>query len=161
MPLLSELAALESAGLIRLSQVEPDLEYFFRHALVQEAAYASLLIEDRKRLHLHIGQAIERLYPGRTAEFSPLLSHHFLQAENFKKALKYSKLAAEKALQMHSNQEAIIHFSNAIYAAENLPDSSHLDRTRAMLFTMLGSAYIATRGEGSRHPITADNRRVA
>ena len=63
MTLSDRLNTLESAGLIRLAQLEPDLEYLFRHALVQDAAYASLLTSDQKQLHLAVGTAVEHLYP--------------------------------------------------------------------------------------------------
>jgi predicted ATPase len=55
MTVISQLGRLETSGLIRLAQVEPDLEYLFRHSLVQEAAYHSLLAADQKRLHLAVG----------------------------------------------------------------------------------------------------------
>ena len=56
MTLFSDLGTLETAGLIRVAKVEPDLEYLFRHALVQDTAYASLLESDRKRLHLAVAR---------------------------------------------------------------------------------------------------------
>ncbi len=65
MSLFNDLSTLESAGLIRVSKMEPDLEYNFLHTLVQDAAYASLLESDRKRLHLAVADAIESLYPDR------------------------------------------------------------------------------------------------
>jgi predicted ATPase len=109
MTLEHSLTNLETSGIIRLAQMEPELEYLFRHALVQEVTYESMLRGDRRRLHLTIGETIERLFPERLDEFAPLLSHHFLQSENYDKALKYSLLAAEKAIQQYANEEAIIH----------------------------------------------------
>ena len=55
MTIISQLNALEMSGLIRLVQAQPELEYLFRHALVQDTAYGSLLKQDRKRLHLAVG----------------------------------------------------------------------------------------------------------
>jgi predicted ATPase len=57
MSLLNSLGALEVDGIIRVAQVEPDLEYLFHHALLLDAAYATLLESDRKRLHLLVGEA--------------------------------------------------------------------------------------------------------
>jgi predicted ATPase len=54
----AHLTALETSGLIRRLQVQPEIEYLFRHALVQEATYASLLRQDRKQLHRSVGEAI-------------------------------------------------------------------------------------------------------
>jgi len=59
MTVISQLSKLESAGLIRLVQYEPELEYLFRHALVQDAAYGTLLTSDRKRLHQPLGAGVE------------------------------------------------------------------------------------------------------
>ncbi len=58
MSLRTRLSALEASGLIRLAQVEPEIEYLFRHALVQDAAYASLLKADRRILHRTVGEAL-------------------------------------------------------------------------------------------------------
>ena len=72
-----QLATLESAHLIRTAQLQPELEYVFRHALVQEAAYESLLRNNRRMLHLTIGEVLEQLYPDRLDEFAPVLGNHF------------------------------------------------------------------------------------
>ena len=63
--LISHLSQLESAGLVRLTHVSPELNYRFRNVLVQDAAYASLLASDRQRLHLAVGEALEWSYPER------------------------------------------------------------------------------------------------
>src|SRR5258707_858405 len=80
---------LDAADLIRLSQVEPNLEYLFRHALVQDAAYESLLKSDRQRLHLVVGQILEKVYPERLDELAPVLGHHFYEAGSRSEAQKY------------------------------------------------------------------------
>ena len=68
MTLLRQLNKLESAGLVSIAQIEPDLEYLFRHALVREAAYSSLLSVDAKELHLAVGEAREQVYPDKIDE---------------------------------------------------------------------------------------------
>ena len=62
--LRAQLAHLESGGLVVLARLQPELEYLFRHALVQNAAYASLVKADRRMLHQAAGEALERLAPG-------------------------------------------------------------------------------------------------
>ena len=74
------LTHLESSGLIRLAQALPELEYLFRHALVQEAAYGSILKKDRKQLHLAVGEALERAYADRADELHGLLAYHYSRA---------------------------------------------------------------------------------
>lgn len=106
MTLLADLGALESAGLIRLAQLEPELEYLFRHALVQEAAYASLLESDRRRLHRSVGSAVEQIYADRLGEHAGMLAYHFERAADRARALRYGKLAAERALAGYANCEA-------------------------------------------------------
>ena len=82
MTIKQHLTLLESNGLLRLAETQPELEYLFRHALIQDAAYRSLLREDRKKLHLKIGETIEQTYPDQVAssEIAPVLAHHFAKA---------------------------------------------------------------------------------
>ena len=81
MPLLTQLNTLESSGLIRLAAVQPELEYLFRHALVQDAAYSSLLKNDRRHLHKSVGEALEALYPQQRDELAATLALHFEKAD--------------------------------------------------------------------------------
>ena len=94
------------SGLVNLQGLEfiyekslfPDLEYIFRHALVQEVAYNSLLINRRKEIHEKIGRAIESLYPQRLEEFCEMLAYHYSKSGNLSKAYEYLKASAEKAV---------------------------------------------------------------
>src|SRR6266852_3773003 len=89
MALIQQLATLEHADLIRLAQSQPELAYLFRHALVQEAAYQTLVKQDRRHLHRIVGETLEHAYPERLDELSPLLAHHFYEAGDHARALKY------------------------------------------------------------------------
>ena len=62
MTVTTHLTTLEASGLVRLAQTQPELEYLFRHALLQDAAYGSLVRSDRRALHLAVAEAMERLY---------------------------------------------------------------------------------------------------
>jgi serine phosphatase RsbU (regulator of sigma subunit) len=114
MSLSDHLTNLESAGLIRLAQLEPDLEYLFRHALVQDAAYASLLTADQKQLHLAVGVALEELYPDQLEKHAAMLARHFARAGEDRQAHKYFILAGEASLSTYANQEAEAHFRRAL-----------------------------------------------
>lgn len=105
---------LEATGLVRMAQLEPDLEYLFRHALVQEAAYSSVLRTDRKALHALVGKTLEGLYADRASEFSAILGHHFAEAGENEKAIQYLKLAGENAARQYALNEALGHFSRAL-----------------------------------------------
>jgi serine phosphatase RsbU (regulator of sigma subunit) len=134
MTLFSDLGTLESAGLIRVAKVEPDLEYHFLHSLVQDAAYASLLDGDRKRLHQAVGDAIETLYPDRKKELSALLGYHFQEAGQDERALSYFLLAGDEALAAYANQEAEFQYHRAL----KLACCSHSEIAR--LYSGLGEA---------------------
>jgi len=133
------LTQLEAAGLIRLVQTHPELEFMFRHALVQEAAYNSLLLEDRKRLHLQVGEALESTYPDQLAslELAPVLADHFAKAEDNQRAQKYFTLAGDAAVAVYANSEAVNHYTHALEMARHAEASSE-DLT--YIYTHLGRA---------------------
>lgn len=108
-----ELDTLEAKGLIRLAAVQPELEYLFRHALVQDAAYGSLLKQERRGLHARVGQALEELYPDRRAELAAVLAMHFEQAGEVEKAIDYHVAAGNYALQRNALREAHDAFDHA------------------------------------------------
>lgn len=116
---MGTLNSLESAGLIRIAQIQPDLEYLFRHSLVQDAAYASILHSDRIRLHRMVGETIEKLYPEKlkSRELAPRLAVHFSVAGDDDRALKYYQLAGQAALDSYANQEAEGYFRQALLLA--------------------------------------------
>ena len=106
------LTHLEAVGLIRLVKTHPELEFMFRHALIQEAAYNSLLLEDRKKLHRQVGEAIEQTYPDQVAsrELAPVLADHFAKAEDDQRALKYFTMAGDANAAVYANAEAVENF---------------------------------------------------
>lgn len=114
MSLATHLARLEASGLIRPAAVEPELEYIFRHALVQEAAYASVLRADRRILHRAVGEALEQLYAERREELSGVLAHHFAAAGERDKAVQYHRLAAQQAEARYAYEEALQHLRAAL-----------------------------------------------
>ena len=126
MTLLGHLYTLESAGLVGIAQLEPDLEYLFRHALVREAAYTSILSVDQKKLHMAVGEAIELLYPDRLDDYAAILSLHFGEAGDKQKSLLYCTLAGEAALASFANQEAENHFRCALGLATDQPERADL-----------------------------------
>ena len=134
--LAQHLAQLESSGLIRLEQVEPELEYSFRHELLREAAYGSMLKSELAEWHRAVGMALEALYPGRLAssELAPMLAHHFLEAGDQERALKYLTRAGDAELASFANVEAEQHYQRAL----ELPAS---EPGRVELLSGLGLAY--------------------
>ena len=100
------LDTLEARGLIRLATAQPELEYLFRHALLQDTAYESLLKQERKQLHQVVGQALEELYPDRVGEMAAVLARHFEQAGDTDKAVDYLTSAAKFAIDRNAITEA-------------------------------------------------------
>jgi tetratricopeptide (TPR) repeat protein len=113
-----QLTTLESADLVRLAQRKPALEYLFRHALIQDAAYQSLLKADRRTLHQLVGETLEQLYPKRLGELAPLLAQHFVAAGDDERALKYFTQAGDEAMRVYANAEAILHYTHALNLAK-------------------------------------------
>ena len=104
---------LEAKGLIRLASIRPELEYLFRHGLVQDAAYGSLLKQERRELHGRVGEALEELYPERPGELARVLAMHFEQAGETEKAIDYYAAGANHALGQYAIQEAFAAFDRA------------------------------------------------
>src|SRR5215218_7804637 len=109
----TQLETLTSKGLVRLVAERPELEYLFRHALVQDAAYGSLLKQERRELHGRVGEALEQLYPDRVGELAPVLAMHFEQAGETEKAIDYFAAGAQHALEQNALQEAFGAFDRA------------------------------------------------
>nr|MBI2904890.1 AAA family ATPase [Chloroflexota bacterium] len=112
-----QLPLLESSGFIHPEITVPELEYLFRHALMQEAAYNSLVKQDRKDLHRRVGQALERTYPERTGELASLLGRHFLLGGDNARALNYFTQAGDSAFAAYANAEAVMHYGQSIELA--------------------------------------------
>lgn len=125
-----DLGRLEAGGLIQIAALQPELEYLFRHALVQEAAYASLLKQDRRALHRAAAEAILAQHPERERELASVLALHFELAGENARAADYLVMAGDHALERFANREAIGFFSRAA----GLADGSQAElRLRAAL----------------------------
>jgi len=108
---LDDLQAIE---LIREKQRIPELEYIFKHALVQETTYESVLLQKRRELHARVGQAIETLFPDRLEEFYSMLAYHYVRAEAWGKAQDYLFKAGDQAGRIAADTEALAHYHQAI-----------------------------------------------
>jgi class 3 adenylate cyclase/tetratricopeptide (TPR) repeat protein len=115
--LLRELKALE---IIYEQGLLPEPAYIFKHAVIQDVAYQSLLMQRRRDLHTAVGAAIEELYPDRLADHYEELAHHFAQGEAWQKAMDYSVLAGDRAAHAFANVEAKRHYARALEAAGKL-----------------------------------------
>jgi len=127
----TQLDTLEAKGLVRVAAYEPELEYLFRHALVQDAAYESLLKQERRALHRTVGEALEELYPDRRAELAAVLAMHFEQAGDTERAVRYAMEAARFALERNAIVEAFGLFGRAgALLPPSSPDEDDTTRRR-------------------------------
>jgi ABC-type oligopeptide transport system substrate-binding subunit/class 3 adenylate cyclase len=105
---------LQRLGLLRQSRRWPQPEYRFRHALIQETAYRTLLSEQRTRLHRRAAEWLEERYSARDAEALGLLAYHWLRAEDEEKAADYLLRAGDKARLEYALDEAIEHYRDLL-----------------------------------------------
>jgi len=108
------LAYLKDAQFIRDRMRMEELEYLFKHALAQEAAYESTLIQQRKVLHRKVAQSIEKIFQERLHEFYGMLAFHYSKAEELDKAEQYLIKAGEEALRSSASSEAFHYYREAL-----------------------------------------------
>ncbi|HXE71836.1 MAG TPA: adenylate/guanylate cyclase domain-containing protein [Candidatus Nitrosotenuis sp.] len=152
MVLLGALCGLEAgplqAEVERLTRADVVLplgydEYSFRHALLQEAAYQSLLKSTRQRCHETIARLLEERFPDTAPE---LLAHHYSEAQLPLRALGFWEKAGRAALEHSANVEAVHHFSRALELLPQLAESPRRLQRELSLQLALAPALIATRG---------------
>ena len=108
-----ELAKLENSQLVRrLTELDP--AFLFKHGLVQETAYSSLLKNDRRQLHRTVGQALESLYPEQLDQNAALLARHFAEAGDDARTFAYARRAGDAAAAQYANIEALEFYSLAL-----------------------------------------------
>ena len=140
------LAELQAGEFIYEQPAATDVEYVFKHALTQEVAYNSLLIERRKQIHERAGQALESIFTGQLDDHLSQLAHHYGHSDNVSKAVEYLGRAGRQALQRSAHAEAIRSLSAAIDLLQKLPDSPERTQRELLLQLALGSASIPVTG---------------
>jgi tetratricopeptide (TPR) repeat protein len=116
------LAHLQESEFLHETQLFPDLEFTFKHALTHDVAYAGLLGERRRDLHAAVVAAIERLHADRLVEHVERLAHHARQGEVWDKAVRYLRQAGTKVYMRSASREAAICFEQALEALRRLPE---------------------------------------
>ncbi len=142
MNLASHITALETLGLIQfVTAAGSDSEFRFRHALVHDAAYSTMLRQDRRHLHRAVGEVLEREPSEVGDDLDPVLGRHFFEAGDLERASRYFGRAAVSAGRKYAHAEAEAYFSQAIQAAvaaaeksTGHPDSLAADQRLAALY---------------------------
>ncbi len=115
--LLRELQSLE---IIYEQGLLPEPGYIFKHAVIQDVAYNSLLRERRRELHKSVGFALEELYPDRLADHFEELAHHFSEGEEWPKAFDYLVRSGDRAREASANTTALDWYARALSAAARM-----------------------------------------
>lgn len=156
--LTAALDELTAAGLVNARGRAPDSSYSFKHALVQNAAYDSILRNRRRHLHLRLALLLER-----AAEHSPItnaevLALHFEEAGEPDRSIKYYLLAAKKASGRSALAEKASHLKNALRQQDLLPSETQSAERELTLQLQLGRTLIDLRGSGSEEVLTCYER---
>jgi class 3 adenylate cyclase len=119
------LNGLERLDLIRISALEPEREFTFKHALIQEVAYNRLLKIDRQKIHERIAGIIEEQYRDRLPDFYETLAYHYKQAGSVYKAIDFLMKSGEKTLSRYAIEESNKHYLAAysLLMKENITES--------------------------------------
>ena len=105
---------LKTIQLIRERRRVEEIEYLFKHALAQEAAYESILIQKRKAIHLKVAQSVETIFKERLREFYGMLAFHYGKGEDEEKTEEYLIKAGEEALKSSASSEALHYYQEAL-----------------------------------------------
>jgi predicted ATPase/class 3 adenylate cyclase len=143
------LAQLVDAELLYQRGALPDANFTFKHALIQETAYQSLLKSVRQKFHARIARVLEEQFPERVESEPELIAHHYDEAGLAEQAVAHYQRAGERASQRSANEEAAIHLDRALALLRSLPDTSARARRELALQLALGVAFQASRGFGA------------
>jgi len=123
MELISRFSHLKEAELIFERGIFPQVIYIFQHSVTRELLYDSLLATKRRQYHHDIGIAMEKLYPDRLEEHSPMLAVHFTLGGDPERGYRYHHLAGDRAASSYANREALEHFREAWRLIDELDQS--------------------------------------
>jgi len=152
------LSRLEESELASCRGRPPEAIYSFRHALVQDIAYSSLLKMRRQALHRQIAEALRDKFSALAQTEPEIIAHHFTQAGLPDHAIEWWTKAGEQALRRSAYAEAVAHYRKAIGVADDLGEGPQPLRRRLRLQIACGQALISARGHGAPETTTAFNR---
>jgi predicted ATPase len=141
-----ELRRLVDAELVYQRGVPPQATYTFKHALIQDAAYASLLKSTRQHYHQQIAQVLESQFPETTEAQPELVAHHYTEASLTEKAARYWHHAGQRAIQRSAHVEAIAHLRQGLALLQTLPETPDRVAREVDMLIALGASLLATQG---------------
>jgi class 3 adenylate cyclase len=144
--LTKALDQLEAMGLVQVQGRPPRALYTFKHALIQDAAYSSMLRVRRKTLHARIAAQLERNLSEMTATAPELLAHHYTRADDRRRAIPYWQQAGAKASGRAAHTEAIKHFTTGLELLRELPEDAERNALELDLQVSVGVSLASTQG---------------
>jgi class 3 adenylate cyclase/tetratricopeptide (TPR) repeat protein len=140
------LKQLVAAELVYQRGLAPQAHYLFKHALIQDTAYHSLLKSARQQYHHQIAQVLEEQFP-ETKETQPeMVAHHYTEAGLAEQAIPYWQRAGQNAIERSAHMEAIHHLTKGLEALKTLPDTANCIQLELLLQIALGTSLMATKG---------------
>lgn len=140
------LARLEDADIVNRVGISPQILFAFKHALLRDAIYSSLLKSSRRQMHADIAAILDAHF-AEVAETQPeLLAHHYSEAGNHGLAVRFWRKSGQRALAQSANVEAIAHFRKALESLAGWPDNPERTNQEIELLLALGIPLIAVRG---------------
>ena len=140
------LSQLVDAELLYQRGRPPRARYLFKHALIQDAAYASLLKSTRQKYHQQVAQLLEARFPDIVAAEPELLAHHYTEAGCHTQAVGYWQQAGQHASESSAYVEVIAHLTKGLEVLTSLPDAAEQARRELPLQLTLGATLMATKG---------------
>jgi class 3 adenylate cyclase/tetratricopeptide (TPR) repeat protein len=139
-----------------------EAEYTFKHALTQEVAYNSVLMERRRLLHERTGEAIEALFKERIDDHLAELAHHYSRTANARKAVEYLSRAGSQAAARSAHSEAVTRLSSALEFLKHLPDDAERARQELSVLLVLGHSLgtVKSWGAAELEPVYARAREL-
>jgi class 3 adenylate cyclase/predicted ATPase len=141
--LQSALDHLVASGLVCVRGNPPDATYTFKHALIQDAAYATMVRSKRQQLHRQIADCLLANFPATVAAQPETIAHHFAEAGLVKEAIEYLRKAGRRAIERSANIEAVAHLKHALELLHSVAAGPKRRRVMLELEVLLGQALIA------------------
>ncbi|MEM5388167.1 AAA family ATPase [Paraburkholderia phymatum] len=149
------LGELQAAELLYQTRLLPHQQYTFKHALTHRVAYASVLKERRRSVHVQLVEVIERLHAQRLDEHVERLAHHALAGELWEKAVDYLYRSACKALQRSAYQQTVEYLNRGLDIIRTLPRTPALLRHELDYQKVLGVTMMAAKGWAAKEVLDA------
>jgi class 3 adenylate cyclase/predicted ATPase len=147
--LQARLEQLAAAELLYQRGRPPRATYLFKHALIQDTAYASLLKSTRQQVHQQVAQVLEAQFPETVTTQPERVAQHYTEAGCIEQAISYWQRAGQQALQRSANPEAVRHLTKGLELLTMLPESPARAQQELDLRIALGPALVATQGMGA------------